>query len=134
MLGVVNKLCWQCFVDNAQQCFAFTPQANFPAHNLNFHWRRRDWIQATFYNFFYFKDTLFMSTLKVGYLLESKIAICLKYFLVKQIPKSSHCPTKKNQQFFFLSLALDYSLSPTPPDFLTFLRSCKITLFEPVST
>ena len=24
------------FVDNAQQCFAFTPQANFPAHNLNF--------------------------------------------------------------------------------------------------
>ena len=21
----------------AQQCFAFTPQANFPAHNLNFH-------------------------------------------------------------------------------------------------
>ena len=25
------------FVDNAQQCFAFTPQANFPAHNLNFH-------------------------------------------------------------------------------------------------
>ena len=25
------------FVDNAQQCFAFMPQANFPAHNLNFH-------------------------------------------------------------------------------------------------
>ena len=25
------------FVNNAQQCFAFTPQANFPAHNLNFH-------------------------------------------------------------------------------------------------
>jgi len=24
------------FVDNAQQCFAFAPQANFPAHNLNF--------------------------------------------------------------------------------------------------
>ena len=22
-------------VDNAQQCFAFTPQANFPAHSLN---------------------------------------------------------------------------------------------------
>ena len=21
----------------SQQCFAFTPQANFPAHNLNFH-------------------------------------------------------------------------------------------------
>ena len=25
------------FVDNAQQCFAFTPQVNFPAHNFNFH-------------------------------------------------------------------------------------------------
>jgi len=31
LLDVVNKL------DNAQQCFAFTPQANFPAHNFNFH-------------------------------------------------------------------------------------------------
>ena len=25
------------FVDITQQCFAFTPQANFPAYNLNFH-------------------------------------------------------------------------------------------------
>ena len=25
------------FVDNAKQCFAFTPQANFATHNLNFH-------------------------------------------------------------------------------------------------
>jgi hypothetical protein len=25
------------FVDNAQQYFAFSPQVNFPAHNLNFH-------------------------------------------------------------------------------------------------
>jgi len=24
-------------VDDAQQCFAFTPLANFSAHNLNFH-------------------------------------------------------------------------------------------------
>ena len=37
LLGVVNKL--QKFLDNPQQCFAFTPQANFPAHNLNFHSR-----------------------------------------------------------------------------------------------
>ena len=38
------------FVDNAQQCFAITSQANFPAHNLNFHWRWRRWdrIQTTF--------------------------------------------------------------------------------------
>ena len=27
----------QKFLDNAQQCFAFKPQANFLAHNLNFH-------------------------------------------------------------------------------------------------
>ena len=25
------------FVDITQQCFACTPEANFPAHNLNFH-------------------------------------------------------------------------------------------------
>ena len=24
------------FVDNTQQCLAFLPQVNFPAHNLNF--------------------------------------------------------------------------------------------------
>ena len=42
------------FVYNAQQCFAFTPQANFPIHNLNFHWRWWDQIQATFSNLFYF--------------------------------------------------------------------------------
>jgi hypothetical protein len=28
--------CFQNFVDNAQQCFSFTPQANFPALNLIF--------------------------------------------------------------------------------------------------
>ena len=43
-----GKVCLKCkgktllgenkkFVDTPQQCFAFTPQANFPAHNLNFH-------------------------------------------------------------------------------------------------
>ena len=35
-----QMICFQKFVDNAwdpnaQQSFAFTPQANFPAHNLN---------------------------------------------------------------------------------------------------
>ena len=43
MLGVgEQKVCWrfQKFVDG-QQCFAFTPQANFPAHNLNFYWRTK---------------------------------------------------------------------------------------------
>ena len=32
-----QSFCFQRFVDNTQQYFAFTPQANFPAHNLNFH-------------------------------------------------------------------------------------------------
>ena len=41
---------FQKFVDNAQQCFAFTHQANSPAHNFNVHWRWRWWdqIQVTF--------------------------------------------------------------------------------------
>ena len=42
-----ETFCFQKFVDNAQQCFAFTPQANFPVHNLNFRWRWRDRIHAT---------------------------------------------------------------------------------------
>jgi hypothetical protein len=38
LLGDVNKkFSLQKFADNAQQCFAFTLQANFPAQNLNFH-------------------------------------------------------------------------------------------------
>jgi hypothetical protein len=40
LLGDINKKnCFQNFVDNHQQCFAFTLQTNFPAHNLNFHSR-----------------------------------------------------------------------------------------------
>ena len=34
--------------DVAQQCFAFTPQANSPTHSLNFHWRLWDWTRASF--------------------------------------------------------------------------------------
>ena len=43
-----SKVCWQLP--------AFAPQANFPTHNLNFHWRWRWWdrIQATFKNRFNF--------------------------------------------------------------------------------
>ena len=36
-MAVILGFFFQKFVDNAQQCFAFTPQSNFPAHNLNFH-------------------------------------------------------------------------------------------------
>ena len=44
LLDVVNKLL------KTMQYFAFTPQANYLAYNLNFHWGWRwwDWIQATF--------------------------------------------------------------------------------------
>jgi hypothetical protein len=40
-----QAFCFQKFVDNAQQYFAFTPQVNSPAHNLDFHWRWRWWDQ-----------------------------------------------------------------------------------------
>ena len=42
-----------------QQCFALLPQVNFPANNLNFHWRWRQWdqIQAIFLHLFYFIST-----------------------------------------------------------------------------
>ena len=49
------KHCWDCWVVStnflfSKVCFAFKPQANFPAHNFNFHWSWRWWdrIQATF--------------------------------------------------------------------------------------
>ena len=51
LLGVVNKK----FIDITQQCFVLLSQVNFPANNLNFHWRWWDRIQATFWNLFYFK-------------------------------------------------------------------------------
>jgi hypothetical protein len=37
MLGDVNNFFVFKSADNAQQCFAFKPQANFHGHNLNFH-------------------------------------------------------------------------------------------------
>ena len=53
LLGVVNKL---LKIKSYRQCFPFTPQANFPAHILNFHWRCWWWdqMQAIFINLFYF--------------------------------------------------------------------------------
>ena len=47
------------FVDKAQQCFAFPPQANFPANNLNFHRR------LSSKNLLYFTLTSTFITLKV---------------------------------------------------------------------
>ena len=57
-LGWCQQTFWfQKFVDNAQQCFALLFQVKFPANNLNFSWRWRDWIQAIFLNLFYFTST-----------------------------------------------------------------------------
>ena len=41
-----QTFCFQKFDDNAQQCFAFTPQANFPAHNLIFSEGKSDGIES----------------------------------------------------------------------------------------
>ena len=46
-----QTFCFQKIVDNVQQCFAFTPQANFPTH-LNFHLKWLwDWIQTAIFYF-----------------------------------------------------------------------------------
>ena len=58
LLVIVNKLLKIKFVDITQQYFALLPQVNFPANNLNFHWRWWDQIQAIFLNLFYFKYEL----------------------------------------------------------------------------
>ena len=57
----IARLCQQTFenkkfVDITQQCFAFLPQVNFPANNLNFQWRWRWWdqIHTIFLNLFCF--------------------------------------------------------------------------------
>ena len=42
------------FVDITHQCFVLLSQVNYPANNMNFHWRWRCWdqIQAIFLNLF----------------------------------------------------------------------------------
>ena len=49
-----------------QQCFALLPQLNFPANNLNFHWRWSwwDWIQTIFLNLFYFNRKRWFAALQ----------------------------------------------------------------------
>ena len=83
--GVKVKLkhCWLFVVNKLlnAKCFAFTPQANFPAHNLNFHWRWM-WLgpmQATFLNIFYSKYECIFG--------EESLAICsrLVFGKTKQI-------------------------------------------------
>ena len=65
LLGIVNQLENKNFVDITKQCFALLPQVNFPANNLNFHWRWRWWdhIQAIFLNFF---DVILQFSFEIG--------------------------------------------------------------------
>ena len=52
LLDIENKK----YVEITQQCCALSIQVNFPANNLNFHWRWRWWDQmkVIFLNLFYF--------------------------------------------------------------------------------
>ena len=55
MFGDVNTLfVFKCFLTTPSNVLPL-PQANFPAHKLNFHWKWRWWdrIQAIFLNLFY---------------------------------------------------------------------------------
>ena len=45
-MGDVNTFENKKFVDKPQKCFAFTPQANFPAHNSNFRSGEGDGIES----------------------------------------------------------------------------------------
>ena len=80
-----QNVCIQKFVDNIQQCFAFTPQANFPTHNLNFHWKWRWWdrIQATFWNLFYFTTVSFENRMCNECMLTSHPSFVWLLMLVK---------------------------------------------------
>ena len=57
------------FVAITKQCFALLPKLNFPANNLNFHWRWGWWdrIQAIFLNLFYFNWRNFESVCVIFY-------------------------------------------------------------------
>ena len=81
----------QKFVENAQQCFAFTPQANFPAHNLNSHtrWRWWDRIQAIFLNLFYF-TVLYFFSVTLAFPFKSKCTSYTVNFLSSSFPLYFH--------------------------------------------
>ena len=80
------------FVGNAQQCFAYTPQVNFPAHNLNFHWRWRWWdqIHATSLNLFYFTFYIdFFAILAISWLFHGTF---WRFFTIITLTMSESSP------------------------------------------
>ena len=76
----------QFFCFQSQQCFAFTPQANFFAHNLNFHWRWWNWLQVPFKIFSTLINYLVARAVFLSYLhvfsmhAESEALNCQKWF------------------------------------------------------
>ena len=59
----------------ASQKVRTLPQVNFPANNLNFHWRWRWWdqINAIFLIFFYYTTPAFLPTFTIFYMLYTEI-------------------------------------------------------------
>ena len=82
-LPMPYEACWHHVFKSLLQYFASPSQANFPAHDLNFHWRWRWWdqIQATFWNIFYFMGTVEISPIHLFLQIMNKIASKTVLFL-----------------------------------------------------
>ena len=67
-----QKVCW-----HHPAMFCLITSSNFPANDLNFHWRWRwwDWIQAIFLNIFYFNSKTFLPITK-ALVFKSKCWFC----------------------------------------------------------
>ena len=98
------------FADNAQQCFAFTPQANFPTHNLNFHWSWRWWdqIQATSIFYCNCSNLSYLRNLQEQVKKHSVTKNCSDLSLFEQIVLK---PSASNFKFFSPSLEQFFSYS-----------------------
>ena len=60
---------------------------NFPARNLNFHWRWRVRIQATFRNLFYINRSISCLILIIGWTLSAAGLYCSNYIECSQASK-----------------------------------------------
>ena len=80
------------FVDNAQECFAFTPQANFPAHNLKVMGSNPVYLLKSFLLYF------------ACVLQFEEEAILMDLFLKLQLLKKLANKLVCNSQFLFTSI------------------------------
>ena len=67
-----GKHCWVLLTNFLFSTICW-PQVNFPIHNLNFHWRWWDRIQAILLNLFYFKKWTSKSRIEVKVSKSQKI-------------------------------------------------------------